>query len=429
MRSIDATSKRVPQSKPRGILVELARKILLSRFEKIEVGHLTVKEGEQVYSFGQRRENAELVGHIYIHDPEAYARVLSGGTIGSGEAFMLDMWSSPDVVAVIRIISANQSALNNMESRWSWFSKATGSIAELLRKNTLAGSRKNISAHYDLSNDFFSLFLDPTMMYSSAIFPDENSTLEEASRYKLDHICQRLQLNSDDHLLEIGTGWGGMAIHAAKHYGCRVTTTTISQEQYDMAVKRVREEGLDNRVDVLKKDYRDLNGKFDKIVSIEMVEAVGYQYYHVYFDLCSRLLKSDGLMLMQAITTQDQRYEAEKNSADFIRRYIFPGGCLPSNEVVIKHLSKYTDMHLVALDDITLDYARTLAVWKERFFHRLDDVKALGFDEVFIRMWDYYLSYCEGGFRERVINTSQFLFAKPRAQALPVVGRGTYPTQ
>jgi len=259
------------------------------------------------------------------------------------------------------------------------------------------------------------------MMYSSAIFPDESSTLEQAASYKLEHICQRLQLTESDHLLEIGTGWGGMAIYAAKHFSCRVTTTTISKEQYAHTLTQVKAEGLEDKITVLLDDYRDLEGEFDKLVSIEMIEAVGYQYYEQYFSTCSQLLKDDGLMLIQAITVPDQRYETTKKSTDFIQRYIFPGGELPCLSVIANHITKHTNMQIVGIEDITLDYAKTLAMWRHRFFDKLDHVKAQGFDDVFIRMWDFYLSYCEGGFRERTISTVQALMAKPRCLSLPAI--------
>jgi cyclopropane-fatty-acyl-phospholipid synthase len=270
--------------------------------------------------------------------------------------------------------------------------------------------------HYDLGNDFFKLFLDPTMMYSSAVFPNQETSLDEASLYKLDLICQKLQLSDKDHLMEIGTGWGGMAIYAAKHYGCRVTTTTISEEQYNYACAAVKREGLEDKITLLLKDYRDLDGDYDKLVSIEMIEAVGHEYYDSYFQKCSELLKPDGLMLIQAITILDQRYKHAKNNVDFIQRYIFPGGCLPSNEVISKSVANKTDLHIVDLHDIGMDYARTLAEWRKRFNGSADQVDSMGFDDVFYRMWEFYLCYCEGGFTERAISAAQFLFAKPYAR-------------
>jgi cyclopropane-fatty-acyl-phospholipid synthase len=304
--------------------------------------------------------------------------------------------------------------LNQMDSSTPLLQRAGDKLFHWLNRNTEKQARDNISRHYDLSNDFFALFLDPEMMYSAAIFERPDTSLDEAAVHKLDVICRKLELKADDHLLEIGTGWGGLAVHAAKHYGCRVTTTTISREQYEIACQRVRDEGLEDRVTLLFEDYRKLEGSYDKLVSVEMIEAVGPQYYKQYFSLCSSLLKDDGLMLLQAITIPDQRYEYARRSVDFIQRYIFPGGSLPSHEILVSSVKKNSDMLMVGMQEIGEDYARTLAVWRERFLARLDEVHALGFDEFFVRMWHYYLCYCQGGFEERIIGTAQILFAKPQ---------------
>ena len=277
----------------------------------------------------------------------------------------------------------------------------------------MTGSRENISAHYDLGNEFFSLFLDPSLMYSSAVFPEGCNNLDEASQHKLQLICEDLELSESDHLEEIGTGWGGMAIYAAEHYGCRVTTTTISKEQFDRASAEVKRRGLDHLVTLLFEDYRALTGQYDKLVSIEMIEAVGHEYFDTYFDCVSKLLKPEGKAVIQAITISKQRYEPARRSVDFIKRYIFPGGCLPSLAVINNALAKNTDMQMVGLRDIAEDYARTLEHWHTAFLNKLEEVKALGFDDRFIRMWRFYLSYCEGGFRERIIGTYQITMAKP----------------
>jgi cyclopropane-fatty-acyl-phospholipid synthase len=342
-----------------------------------------------------------------------YRQILTGGTIAAGETYIHGAWSSPDPVAVTRLFSANMATMASMESGQSLMVRLGLKLAHHLNRNTREGSRKNIAAHYDLGNDFFRLFLDPTMMYSSALFREQDVSLEEASIAKLDEICVQLELSEEDHLLEIGTGWGGMAIHAARHYGCRVTTTTISREQYEYASALVEEAGLQDRITVLCEDYRNLTGRYDKLVSIEMIEAVGHQFYSNYFRCCSQLLQPGGRMVIQAITMSDQRYRQARDSVDFIKRYIFPGGCLPSIAVISDHLARDTDMQMVHLRDITPDYALTLAHWRERFMNRLDDVRAMGFDEQFIRMWEFYLAYCEGGFRERIIGTVQLAFAKP----------------
>ena len=411
----------------------LARKLVLDKLKALSVGTLFVYEdysvedghnsaehnSAEVLVFGEPEGTTELQAHIHVSDPSLYTQVLLNGSIGSGEAYMDGAWHSPDLVQVIRIMVANMSLLNSLDSNWNFLNKLVLKGLHQLNGNSLKGSRRNISAHYDLGNDFFGLFLDPTMLYSSAVFPDKDASLAEASEFKLARICRKLQLKESDHLLEIGTGWGGMAVYAAKKTGCRVTTTTISREQYEYAKAWVAREGLEDRVTLLLKDYRELEGQYDKIVSIEMIEAVGHEYYQEFFSRCSSLLKPHGLMVMQAITIQDQRFEQYKNSVDFIQRYIFPGGCLPSNQVVADNIARHTDMQIVGLDDITFDYAMTLRSWREAFFARIDEVRAQGFDDRFINMWDFYFCYCEGGFLERVISTAQFTFAKPRCSTLP----------
>jgi len=275
------------------------------------------------------------------------------------------------------------------------------------------GSRKNILAHYDLGNDFYALFLDETMTYSCAIFEQENSSLKQASEAKYDRICRKLQLAAGDRVIEIGTGWGGFAVHAARNYGVQVTTTTISDEQHQFARQRIKAAGLEDRITLLKKDYRDLSGKFDKLVSIEMIEAVGHQYLPIFFRTCSRLLKDDGIMALQAITIGDQIFDRHKRTVDFIKRYIFPGSCIPSITAISIALAKATDLRLVHLEDITPHYARTLREWRRRFFTNIKKVRALGFSDTFVRMWEYYLCYCEGGFAERYLGDVQMLFVKP----------------
>jgi cyclopropane-fatty-acyl-phospholipid synthase len=396
---------------------QLSRRILFRVLENMSVGTLTIHDGNDTFHFGGSTDPEQPHAEVNVHNPRAYIKVLMGGTIASGEAYIDGDWSSPDLTAVTRVFSANMHTMETMQSRQHWYTKLGLKLAHLMNRNTASGSRKNISAHYDLGNNFFNLFLDPTMMYSAAVFSDRAATLEEASIAKLDAICQQLELGADDHLLEIGTGWGGMAIHAATHYGARVTTTTISQEQYEYAKQKVAELGLSDRIEVICEDYRDLTGTYDKLVSIEMIEAVGHEFYDSYFTKCSELLKPDGKMVIQAITMADQRYEDAKNRVDFIKRYIFPGGCLPSMSVIAKHVASNTDMQIVHLRDITLDYAITLATWRERFLNQMEAVKAQGFDERFIRMWEFYLSYCEGGFRERIIGTVQLAFAKPGYRA------------
>ncbi|MFT5711347.1 MAG: cyclopropane-fatty-acyl-phospholipid synthase [Halioglobus sp.] len=413
MSELSVGSVRLPQSRSARIGAKVSREAMFKVFSSLEIGSLTLHEGQTSHHFGTPDLLGEPQAELHVHNPAVYAQLLTDGSIAAGEAYIRGHWSSPAPTEVTRLFSANLPALQRLDASQSWAMKLALKLAHRLNRNTHKGSKENIAAHYDLGNEFFQLFLDPTMMYSSAIFGNSEDSLEAASEAKLDEICGQLELRPDDHLLEIGTGWGGMAIHAAKHYGCRVTTTTISREQYDYACARVALEGLEDRITLLCEDYRSLTGEYDKLVSIEMIEAVGHEFYKNYFQCCAKLLKPDGKMVIQAITIAEQRYEEARDSVDFIKRYIFPGGCLPSVGVIANHIASDTDLQIVHLRDITQDYAQTLAHWRTRFMARLDEVKEMGFDEDFIRMWDYYLCYCEGGFRERIIGTVQLAFAKP----------------
>ena len=396
-----------------GLLENFAQTQLEKRLSKIPYGVLVIEDGSESKSFGDKNLPGDVSAKIVIHDPGAYRDIAFGGSIGGAEAYMLGKWSSPNLVDLVRLMSINIDFLNVIDDSKPLTHRLFDKVYHWFNRNTADNARQNISAHYDLSNEFFALFLDPEMMYSAAMFPRAEVGLNEAAVYKLDVICRKLDLQPSDHLLEIGTGWGGMAIHAAKNYGCRVTTTTISKEQYEAACQRVLEAGLEDLVSVIFEDYRNLKGSYDKLVSIEMVEAVGHEFYQQYFGGCASLLKPDGLMLIQAITVPDQRYRYARNSVDFIQRYIFPGGSLPGHEIVMSSIRKHTDMQMIGMEEMGEDYAKTLEVWRERFLSRVDEVKALGFDDVFIRMWDYYLCYCQGAFEERVIGTSQILFARP----------------
>ena len=391
----------------------LARAFMWRVLEKLQVGSLTLKEGSETKVFGSSTDMAAPHGEVHVHDADLYRRILTGGSIAAGETFIEGLWSSPDLTAVTRAFSANMAMLEAMSDKQNMLARLALKLSHWARRNTSSRSRENISAHYDLGNDFFSLFLDPSMMYSSAVYPTPDSDLATAAQHKLRLICEDLELKPEDHLVEIGTGWGGMAIFAAEHYGCRVTTTTISREQFDYTVAAVAKKGLQDQITVLFDDYRDLQGRFDKLVSIEMIEAVGHQFYDTYFSTLSRLLKPHGKAVIQAITMTDQRYEQARDSVDFIKRYIFPGGCLPSLTVISDALSRMTDMQMSHLRDITRDYADTLSEWHEGFLDKLDTVREMGFDDRFIRMWRYYLSYCEGGFRERIIGTYQITMTKP----------------
>ena len=413
MNEVSIGTLRLPQTRSARVGEKIAREAIFRLLSKLQVGSLTLHEGPCSHHFGSIDKPHEPQAEVHIHSPAVYSQMLTGGSIGSGEAYMKGYWSSPDAMDVMRIFSANLVLLNKFDASQSVFVKLALKIAHRFNRNTYKGSQLNIAAHYDLGNEFFQLFLDPTMMYSSALFSDKSASLEVASETKLDELCQQLELKADDHLLEIGTGWGGMAIHAAKNFGCRVTTTTISQEQYDFASARVSEEGLEGQITLLCEDYRNLTGEYDKLVSVEMIEAVGHDFYQNYFRMCSGLLKPNGKMVIQAITMADQRYKEARDSVDFIKRYIFPGGCLPSVAVMAQHIARDTDMQIVHLRDITNDYAETLAHWRQRFLANLEAVRGMGFSEEFVRMWDFYLCYCEGGFRERVISTVQLAFAKP----------------
>jgi len=417
MSTIDRSVTRT--GRKQGFVDRFARRQMLQHLQRIEFGSLVIEDDGDDFELGSREARTDIAAKIVVHDRSAYRDFVFGGSIGGAEAYMLGKWSSPDLVDVVRLFSANIDLLNGMDDRRFIGQRVLDKLGHWLNRNNERQARENISRHYDLSNDFFALFLDPSMMYSAAIFPHAEAGLDEAAVHKLDVICEKLELRPSDHLLEIGTGWGGLAVHAAREYGCRVTTTTISQQQYEVARERVREAGLDDRIEVLFEDYRNLRGSFDKLVSVEMIEAVGHAYYRQYFSGCASLLKQDGLMLLQAITVPGQRYEYAQKSVDFIQKYIFPGGSLPSHEAILSTVKNHTDMVMVGMHEIGIDYAKTLDAWRRRFLGRLDQVRALGFDDSFIRMWNYYLCYCQGGFEERIIGTAQILLAKPDWRSAP----------
>lgn len=391
----------------------LAKRLVFKLFNQLRHGELVIQDGDTTHRFGGGDVSIAPSATVVIHEQHAYSRILTGGTMGAAEAYIDGDWSTEQLTDVTRVFSANIPILEAMKHKQNWFIKAGVKLAHAARKNSVSGSRENIAAHYDLGNEFFSLFLDPSLMYSSAVYPKGSDNLAEASQHKLKLICEDLELKPTDHLVEIGTGWGGMAIYAAENYGCNVTTTTISKEQLDYARAEVERRGLQDKVTLLFEDYRNLSGQFDKLVSIEMIEAVGHEYFDTYFGCVSSLLKPDGKAVIQAITINEQRYEDYRKSVDFIKRYIFPGGCLPSLNIISGALTRTTDMQIIDLRDIAIDYAKTLKHWHEAFMAELDAVKSLGFDEKFIRMWRFYLSYCEGGFRERIIGTYQITMAKP----------------
>lgn len=375
---------------------------------QICVGSLVIVDGGRRRAFGRGTPTAT----IHLHDVRFW-RMLMRGSRGLAESYSQGMWDSPDLVAVIRLAARNAVLIDRVRVFTAPFWTPHQRVRALLRRGTRRQRRKDIAFHYDLGNDLFERMLDPTMMYSCALFEREGMTLEEASVAKLERVCERLEIGPEDHVLEIGTGWGGFAIHAAATRGCRVTTTTISREQHDYAVTRVREAGLADRVTVLMCDYRDLRGRYDKLVSIEMIEAVGWQHIGTFFQRCSQLLTPHGAMLLQAITIDDRAYEVEKASKSFIREYIFPGGTLPSMEVITRHVARRTDLQTVGLEDITSSYVETLRRWRQNFAAHTDELAEMGYDEHFQRLWTLYLSYCEGGFAERRICDVQLLLAKP----------------
>ena len=353
---------------------------------------------------------------LTIRDGETWQRIALGGTVGAAEAYMDGQWDASDLTTLVRILVRNRGVMDRMEGGLAGLAATLLRAWHQFRRNTASGSRRNIAAHYDLGNDLFRLFLDETMMYSSAIYRDPSESLETAQARKLDRICRKLGLGPGSRVVEIGTGWGGFAMHAARHYGAHVTTTTISREQRELAQARVQAAGLGDRIRILDRDYRDLDGTYDRLVSIEMIEAIGHQYLDTYFGKVSSLLADDGMALIQAITIEDHRYAQALRSVDFIKRHIFPGSFIPSVGAMTGSISRSTDLKLFHLEDIGPSYALTLAAWRERFNRELDRVRALGYPERFIRMWNYYLCYCEGGFIERSIGDVQMLLVKPGAR-------------
>lgn len=396
-------------------------------------GQITLVEDGRATTYGEPAEDG-LHARMELRDAPATYRALLRGSLGLALAWTEGAWTSPDPVALVRLGARNMPRFDALRVRLRWALGPLQALTGALRRNTIKRSREQISAHYDLGNDLYELFLDETLMYSAAVFETPQASLHEASLAKLDRICRKLQLRPEDHLLEIGTGWGAMAVYAAERYGCRVTTTTISKEQHAVATARVREAGLEDRVTVLLRDYRQLEGRFDKLVSIEMVEAVGWRDFGTFFGVCSERLKPDGLMLLQAITIDDRAYDAEKATKSFINQLIFPGGCLPSQEVIARCVASETDMRAVHLEDITEHYVRTLQHWRDRFDAQPDELARLGYDERFQRLWTLYLAYCEGGFAERRIGDVQLLLAKPRfvdeplapVEGIAPAGRGRF---
>jgi cyclopropane-fatty-acyl-phospholipid synthase len=400
----------------------IARRALFGLLAKLEGGRVEIVDADgQRFAFGPPA--ASLRATVTVRNPAAYRHVFRGST-GLADAYMAGEWDVDDLVTLFRIAARNMGPLDRLRRRWHPLLHGAQRLARTVPRNDRWGSRRNIAAHYDLGNDLFELFLDPAMVYSCAWFESPDVSLADAQTAKLDRICRALELRPGDRLLEIGTGWGALAIHAAREHGALVTTTTISREQHDLAVERVRAAGLSESVTVLIEDYRDLRGTYDKLVSVEMIEAVGWQYFDTFFHRCSKLLAPDGLMLLQAITIDDSAYEVEKASRSFANTHVFPGGCLPSLPVIQRNVDDHTDLRPVWLDDITDHYVATVARWREAFERNADRAAELGYDEPFRRMWRLYLAYVEAGFAERRIGDVQLLLAKPAWQGdtVPTAG-------
>jgi cyclopropane-fatty-acyl-phospholipid synthase len=393
-----------------------ARSLVLKQLAGLQEGCLVINEGDSQWRFGKTSKRLPEVIEVTLLTESVWFDFAFGGSTGAGESFIRGHWKCNKLTALVQLFIRNRETLEAIEGPQRHLLSRFQQLGYWLRRNTRQGSRRNIQAHYDIGNDLFRLFLDGNLMYSSAYYAGPETDLEDAASAKLDRVCRKLELGPEHHLLEIGTGWGGMAIHAARHYGCRVTTTTISREQYELARERVAEEGLSDRIEVLFEDYRDLTGQYDRIVSIEMIEAVGHQYMSTYFEKCSHLLRKDGRMLLQAITMTDQYYQQALRDIDFIKRYIFPGGFLPSVTEMTRQLTTATDMKVTHMEDLAYHYARTLRDWYDRFMNRLEEVRQLGYPEEFIRLWQFYLCYSEGGFLERHCGVVQMILSKPDDQ-------------
>jgi cyclopropane-fatty-acyl-phospholipid synthase len=417
---IPAENPAIEDARPRS-RDRFARRILLALLARLKHGRITLVDGPEQHAFGEAEDSPAPAATVTVHHPRFYGDCLFGGTVGAAEAYMAGFWSADDLSTLIRIFTLQPELFGSMDTGLARITAPAYKIAHALNKNTRSGSRRNIVAHYDLGNDFYRLFLDETLTYSCGIFERADSTLAEAAAAKYDRICRKLRLAPGDHVLEIGTGWGGFALHAAGRYGCRVTTTTISEHQHALARERFAAAGLSGRITLLKQDYRDLAGTYDKLVSIEMIEAVGHHFLPDFFRVCGERLEPHGTMLLQAITIRDQVFDWHKRNVDFIKRYIFPGSCIPSIAAISQAVARASDLRIFHLEDITPHYARTLRLWRENFFRNLKQVKALGFSDAFIRMWEFYLSYCEAGFAERYLGDVQIVLAKPLSRMEPIL--------
>jgi cyclopropane-fatty-acyl-phospholipid synthase len=392
-----------------------ARSVVHRVLDRLEEGEIRIRDGGDVRRWGRTTPRWPRPVEIEVLSPRFYPAIAFHGTVGSGESWMNGEWVCSDLTLLIRMILANASMRGSLETGTARLFRPLRTLLHALRRNHRSGSRRNISAHYDLGNDFFALFLDPTMTYSSGVFETPASTMEEASIAKYERLCKAVDLRPGDHLLEIGTGWGGFAIHAARTRGCRVTTTTLSRAQREWACQKVAEAGLEDRIEVLLEDYRDLRGRYDKLVSIEMIEAVGHQYLPTYFKTCAERLAEHGRMALQSIVIRDELYEHATRNVDFIKRYIFPGGCLPSLQVIARTVAEHTDLAISGGEDITAHYAETLRRWRQRLYENAAAIRVRGYSETLLRMWEFYFCYCEAGFEQRHIGTAQLVFEKPGA--------------
>ena len=410
--SVKDMSKKITQRNKISILNNFFKNNVLKNFKLIKVGFIEINDGNDVIKVGKKDDMLKC--SITIESPDFYSFIGSGGTLGATEAYAAGLWKCSDLVILTQIMIRNQELMADLDSGLAKLFIPINKLIHYRKRNTVLGSKKNILAHYDLGNDFYRLWLDDTMTYSCAYFSDEKNSLEQASKKKLDMICKKLQLNKNDSVLEIGTGWGSFSIHAAQNYGCNITTTTISDEQYDFAVNKIKKLGLSEKINVLKKDYRLLEGKYDKIASIEMIEAVGHRNVPTYFKKVSSLLKNGGIFAMQGITYNDQNFDTYKKSVDFINKYIFPGSCLIAISQITDIVKNNTKFNFIDLEDITIHYAKTLNIWRQNFLSKTKEIKEMGFTDTFIRLWEFYFTYCEAGFIEKNIGDYQFVFTKQK---------------
>jgi len=415
---VNQLADHAASSKKTTFLASIFKKGVMNKFKHLQYGSIKIIEGDETLSFGDSESDDKVI--VTIHSNEFYVFLGSGGINGVAEAYMAGYWTANNLVLLLQIVLKNKKILLSLDSGFAKLINPINKLIHWSKQNTLKGSKQNILAHYDLSNDFYKLWLDPTMTYSCGYFQDNSVSLEQASIEKIDRICRKLKLNKNDHILEIGTGWGSFSLHAAKQYGCTIDTVTISDAQYEYASKKIESSGLDSQISIFNKDYRKIEGKYDKIVSIEMIEAVGYQFIPQYFSKISSLLKKDGLVAIQGITYNDQNFEQYKNSVDFIKKYIFPGSCLISVAQISDVIKEYTDLAIVDMEDITMHYAETLNRWKANFIKVIPEVKKMGFSEAFIKMWEFYFVFCEAGFLERNIGDVQLVFSKSGARDIDI---------